>query len=158
MRLRWDPVPADWADGIRATVPFARRVPWFAAAFGVFSTVLLVLGQISPGIFGLVCAAIIAGLPAVAVRRAFRRDPVAGRAVTAEVDGRSVRMMTTDGSAYSDLELAGLAGWVETERAFVLRTGPGGFHPVPGRAFDSAEDIDRFRDLLERLLGPADRS
>ncbi|MDQ3406007.1 MAG: YcxB family protein [Actinomycetota bacterium] len=153
LRLRWDPVPADWADGIRATVPFARRVPWFAVAFAAFSVVLLVIGQVAPGLFGIGCALVIAALPTLAVRRAFQRDPVAGRTVTAEVDDRSIRMMTADGTAYSDLVVRELAGWVETERNFVLRTDSGGFHPVPGRAFSDSGDIDRFRDLLTRALG-----
>ncbi len=155
MRLRWDPEVGDWADGVRAVVPHARRAPWFAAAFGAFSVGLLVFGQPAPGVFGLFCALVIAALPALGVRHSFRRDPVAGRTVTAEVDERSVRMMTVDGTAYSDLVLADLAGWLETERNFVLRTGSGAFHPIPGRAFAGTEDLDRFRDLLERTLGPA---
>ncbi|RLK59378.1 YcxB family protein [Actinokineospora cianjurensis] len=155
MRLRWTPVPADWADGVRAVVPFTRWVPWFALALGAFSAVLLVLGQNLPGVFGLVCAVVIAAMPFIAVRHAFRGNPVAGRTVTADIDDHSVRMMTADGSAYSDLVLTDLTGWVETDRSFLLRTGPSGFHPVPGRAFDTTEDIDRFRDLLTRALGPA---
>ncbi|MBM7775382.1 hypothetical protein JOD54_005586 [Actinokineospora baliensis] len=155
MRLSWTPEAADWSDGIRAAVPFVRWVPWFAAAFGLFSAVLLVVGLVLPAIFGLVCAVGIGVFPAVTIRHAFRREPVAGHPVTADVDEHSLRMMTTDGSAYSDLTLDELTGWVETERSFVLLTGPGSFHPIPGRAFDSTEDIDGFRDLLTRLLGPA---
>ncbi|GAA2981510.1 YcxB family protein [Actinokineospora diospyrosa] len=155
MRLSWTPEPADWGDGTSAALPFVRWVPWFAAAFGLFSAVLLLTGLTWPGVFGLVCAAGIGAFPAVAIRAAFRREPVAGHPVTAEVDDHSLRMMTTSGSAYSDLTLGELTGWVETKRSFVLLTGPGSFHPVPGRAFDSTEDIDRFRDLLTRVLGPA---
>ncbi|MGQ0838839.1 YcxB family protein [Actinokineospora sp.] len=155
IRLRWDPEPADWSDGVRAVLPFARWVPWFAAAFGAFSVVLLVIGQTWPGVFGLVCALVIAGLPVVGVRLSFRRNPVAGRTVTADVDEHTMRMMTVDGTAYSDVVLAELAGWAETDRNFVLRTESGAVHPVPGRAFASPEDIDRFRDLLHRTLGPA---
>ncbi|WP_146108099.1 YcxB family protein [Actinokineospora auranticolor] len=158
MRLRWTPEPGDWSDGIRATLPFARWVPWFAGAFGVFSVVLVVVGQVWPGVFGLVCAVVIGSLPTVAVRRSFRRDPIAGREVTAEVSSGAVRMMAADGTACSDVVLGELTGWVETERSFVLRTGGGSFHPVPGRAFASVEDIDRFREILEEELGPAQRT
>lgn len=155
IRLRWEPSPGDWSDGIKATVPFARRSVWFAAAFGVFSIVLLVVGQPIPGVFGLVCALLIAAMPSIGTRLAFRRNPIAGRTVTADVDGHVIRMMTLDGTAYSDIVLADLDGWAETERNFVLHTGSGGFHPLPGRAFDSVEDLDRFRDLLVRTVGPA---
>ncbi|MCG8918385.1 YcxB family protein [Actinokineospora sp. PR83] len=158
LRLRWEPVPADWSDGVRAVVPFVRWVPWFAAALGVFSVVLLVLGQVPPGVFGVVCAAVIAVLPGVAAAVAFRRDPIAGRVITADVDDRSLRMMTLDGSAYSEVDLAELADWAETERSFVLSTGGGAFHAVPGRAFGSTEDIDAFRALLAATLGPRERS
>ncbi|WP_233157958.1 YcxB family protein [Actinokineospora bangkokensis] len=153
MRLRWEPVPADWSDGVRAVLPFARWVPWFAAALGVFSAVLLVLGQVLPAVFGLCCAVLIGALPPFAAWSAFRRDPIAGRVITAEVDERSLRMMTLDGTAYSVVEFAGLAGWRETERSFVLATGGSAFHVVPGRAFASTEDIDAFRGLLTAALG-----
>ncbi|MGX7829762.1 YcxB family protein [Actinokineospora sp. 24-640] len=153
LKLRWSPEAADWADAVRTIVPFTRWAPWFAAALGAFSTVLIVLGQVTPGVFGVVCAVLIAVLPGLGARLAFNRNPIAGRTVTAEVDERHIRMMTLDGTAYSALAVADLAGWAETERNFVLRTAEGGVHPVPGRAFDSTEDIDRFRDLLAKALG-----
>ncbi|HVK26324.1 MAG TPA: YcxB family protein [Actinokineospora sp.] len=155
IRLRWDPEPADWADGIRATVPFARWSRWFAVALAVGSIVLFLIGQTGPAVFGLASALVIALLPTLDVWLAFRRNPIAGRTVTADVDGHTIRMMTADGTAYSDIQLADLSGWAETERNFVLRTGSRGFHPLPGRAFDSTEDLDRFRDLLVRTVGPA---
>ncbi|MFC7616067.1 YcxB family protein [Actinokineospora soli] len=153
MRLQWRPEPADWADAVRTMVPFTRWTPWFAAALGAFSLVLVVIGQPVPGVFGVVCAVLIAALPGVGARVAFTRDPIAGRAVTAEVDEERIRLMTVDGTAHSDLRVADLAGWAETERNFVLRTAGGGVHPVPGRAFGSTEDIDAFRDLLSKALG-----
>lgn len=156
LRLRWDPVPGDWADAVRVAVPAARWSRWFAAALGAFSAVLLVLGHPLPGGFGLGCAVVVAALPALAARRAFRSNPVAGRTVTADADEHGIRMMTLDGTAYSDLALGGLAGWAETERSFVLRAADGGMHPVPGRAFSDTADIDAFRELLRRGVGPAD--
>jgi hypothetical protein len=158
LELRWDPMPADWGDAMRAVVPLYRWSPWFAGALAGFSVVLLVLGQPYPGVFGLVCAVVIAAIPVLAVRTSFRSNPVAGSTVTATVDDQSLRMMTIDGTAYSDLDWARLASWVETRRGFVLRTGAGAaspVYPVPGRAFTKPAERQRFRELLQRHLGPA---
>lgn len=156
LELRWDPQPADWGDALRAVTPMYRWSPWFAAALAVLSAVLLIAGQPVPGIFGLACAAVIAVMPVVGVNSAFRRNPVAASTVTGSADEQSLRMMTVDGTAYTDLRWSTLAGWVETKRSFVLRTGEaGGLYPVPGRAFGKQEDLDGFRELLERQLGPA---
>jgi hypothetical protein len=153
MRLEWRPEPADWADAVRTMVPFLRWTPWFAAALGAFSVVLIVLGQALPGMFGAACAALILALPGLGARWAFRRNPVAGRTVTARVAGGRISMTTVDGTAHSEFAVAELAGWAETDRNFVLRTEGGGVHPVPGRAFGSTEDIDAFRHLLSEALG-----
>lgn len=157
MELRWDPEPGDWIDGLRAAVPIYRFAPWFAAAFAVASVVLVFLDQLYAGMFGMVCAAVIAVLPALGIRISFSRNPVAATTMTAKVDEQSLRMMTIDGTAYSDLDWVKLAGWQETRRGFVLRTGPGRaspFYPVPNRAFTEPEQRQRFRELLERRIGP----
>lgn len=157
MELTWTPEPADWSDGFRAVLPFYRWVPVFAAALAIASVVLLVLGQ-APGWFGLGCALIIAVLGPVSTLAAFRRDPIAGREVSATLDERPggpvMTMMTADGTARSEVPFGALDGWAETERSFLLRTGGTGFHVVPGRGFGSTEDIDRFRALLTDTLGP----
>jgi YcxB-like protein len=158
MELRWDPEPADWVDGLRATVPLYRFAPWFAGAFAVAAVVLVVLGQLYAGVFGMACAAVIATIPVLAVRVSFHRNPVAATTMTARADEQSLRMMTVDGTAYSDLDWATLSGWVETRRGFVLRAGAertGSFYPVPNRAFTEPEQRQRFRELVERRLGPA---
>ncbi len=158
LELRWDPAPSDWADALRSVYPMYRWTPWFALVLAALSVVLLVAGQPLPGGFGLVCAAVIAALPVLAVRSQFRRNPVAAATVTATVDEQSFRMMTVDGTAYSDLRWPTLAGWVETKANFVLRGEDGALFPVPGRAFGSQEDLDGFRDLLAQRLGaPARR-
>jgi hypothetical protein len=112
----------------------------------------VLLGQPWAGVFGVGCAAVIALLPALAVRMSFHRNPVAATTVTAKVDERSLRMMTVDGTAYSDLDLSTLSGWLETRRGFVLRTGSS-FYPVPHRAFAQPEQRQRFRELIVRRLG-----
>jgi len=158
LELRWDPEPGDWSDALRAVTPLYRRSPWFAAALAGFGAVLLVLGEPLPGIFGLVCAAVIAALPMLGVHSSFRRNPVAAATVTATVDDASLRMMTVDGTAYSDLRWSTLAGWLETRRSFVLRTEEAaGLVPVPNRAFGAQEERQRFRELLERHVGPEHR-
>jgi hypothetical protein len=151
--LRWDPAPSDWNDALRAVYPAYRWAPWFAAALAVLSVVLLVAGQPVPGGFGLVCAAIIVALPVLGVRQQFGRNPVAAATVTATVDEQSFRMMTIDGTAYTDLRWPEVTGWVETKHNFVLRTGGTALFPVPGRAFGEQGDLDGFRDLLRRRLG-----
>jgi hypothetical protein len=153
MELRWDPAPSDWTDALRAVYQVYRWAPWFALGLGALAVVLLVAGQPVPGFFGLLCAVIIAALPMAAVWRQFRSNPVAAATVTATVDDQSFRMMTADGTAYSDLRWPELAGWVETKHNFVLRTGGTALFPVPGRAFSTQEDLDGFRDLLRQQLG-----
>jgi hypothetical protein len=157
LELRWDPAPSDWGDALRSVFPVHRWAPWFALALAVFSAVLLVAGQPVPGAFGLGCAAVIAALPVLAVRTQFGRNPVAAATVTATVDEQSFRMMTVDGTAYTDLRWPTVTGWVETKHNFVLRTGDGALFPVPGRAFAKQEDLDGFRDLLARQLGAPSR-
>jgi hypothetical protein len=157
MELRWDPAPSDWTDSLRAVYPMYRWTPWFALGLGVLAVVLLVAGEPVPGVFGLLCAVLIAALPRVGVWTQFRRNPVAAATVTATVDDQSLRMMTVDGTAYSDLRWPDMAGWVETKHNFVLRTGGAALFPVPGRAFGNQEDLDGFRDLLRRQLGEPSR-
>jgi hypothetical protein len=156
LELKWDPDPADWADGLRAIVPVYRFAPLFAAVFAVVSVVVAILGQLWVGVFGMACAAVIALLPVLAVRVSFARNPVAATTMTAKVDEQSLRIMTIDGTAYSDLSWSTLSGWLETRRGFVLRTGTGRsspFYPVPNRAFAEPEQRQRFSELVERRLG-----
>ncbi|MCT2587045.1 YcxB family protein [Actinophytocola gossypii] len=158
LELRWDPHPADWGDAVRAVTPVYRWSPWFAGALAVFAVVLLVLDEPLPGLFGLGCAVLIAVLPPLTVNFSFRRNPVAATTVTATADDASLRMMTIDGTAYSDLRWSTLAGWLETRRGFVLRTGEAtALLPVPLRAFGDEAEQARFRELLGRQLGPANR-
>jgi hypothetical protein len=158
LELRWDPAPSDWGDALRAVYPLYRWAPWFGAVLAALGVVLLVAGQPLPGVFGLLCGLVIVAMPAVAVGHQFRRNPVAASTVTATVDDQSFRMMTVDGTAYTELRWPTLAGWVETKHNFVLRTGGSALFPVPGRAFGTQEDLDGFRDLLRGVLGdPARR-
>lgn len=156
LELKWDPDPADWADGLRAIVPIYRYAPLFAAAFAVASVVVAFLGQLGVAVFGMACAAVIALFPVLSVRASFARNPVAATTVTAKVDEQSMRMMTIDGTAYSDLDWSTLTGWLETRRGFVLRTGTGRgspFYPVPNRAFEKPEQRQRFLELVQRHIG-----
>ena len=161
IELRWDPAPRDWADGLRATMPIYRFAWWFALAFGLAGVVLLVLGELAPGLFGLGAATVIVALPVVGVWVEFHRNPVAATTMTAKADEQSLRMMTVDGTAYSDLDWEKLSGWLQTRRGFVLRTESrrtSPFYPVPNRAFGSPAQRERFRELLARRLGPASRN
>jgi YcxB-like protein len=159
LELRWDPAAADWADALRAQTPMFRWAPWFALSLAGFSVLLVIVGELVPGIFGLACGALIALLPAVSVYLSFRRNPVAAATVTATVDDQSMRMMTIDGTAYTDLRWRTVAGWRETRRGFVLHgtDSATALYPVPARAFGSTAERNRFRDILTREIGPADR-
>jgi YcxB-like protein len=119
----------------------------------VLAIVLLVAGQPVPGFFGVLCALIIVAMPMVAVWSQFRRNPVAAATVTATVDEQSFRMMTVDGTAFTDLRWSAMVGWVETKNNFVLRTGGSSLFPVPARAFGEQAHLDGFRDLLRQRLG-----
>lgn len=158
LELHWDPAAADWADALRAQTPLFRWAPWFALSLGGFSALLVIVGELVPGIFGLACAALIAVLPAASVFLSFRRNPVAAATVTATVDDQSMRMMTIDGTAYTDLRWRKVAGWRETRRGFVLHgsESANAMYPVPARAFGSTAERSRFRDLLRNEVGPAD--
>ncbi|WP_156756283.1 YcxB family protein [Actinokineospora pegani] len=153
MRLRWEPAAADWADGLLIAIPLLRRVRWYALLLLVFSAALLWFGLLWPAVLGVVLAAVVAAVPRAVVWLAFRRDPVAGKEMTAEASARSVRLMLADGTAATDVVFADLDRWAETDRCFVLFDGQVDFHPVPGRAFDSTEDIDAFRGWLTTALG-----
>jgi hypothetical protein len=158
LELRWDPKPSDWGDALRAVSPLYRRAPWSATGFATFGAVLVVLGQPLPGFFGIGCGLVIGALPVLDVYLSFRRNPVAAATVTATADESSMRMMTIDGTAYTDLRWSTLAGWLETNRSFVLRTdGASALFPVPNRAFGAQEERRRFRELLERQVGPEKR-
>lgn len=153
--LRWDPRPGDWGDALRAVTPLYRWSPWFATAMATFGAVLVVIGIPVPGYFGVACGLVIAALPMLDVYMSFRRNPVAAATVTATVDESSMRMMTIDGTAYTDLRWSTLAGWLETNRSFVLRTDQATtLFPVPNRAFGAQDERRRFRELLERQVGP----
>lgn len=153
--LRWDPRPGDWGDALRAVTPLYRWSPWFASALATFGAVLVVLGLPLPGVFGIVFGLVIALLPVLDVYLSFRRNPVAAATVTATADESSMRMMTIDGTAYTDLRWSALHGWLETNRSFVLRTDQAtALFPVPNRAFGAQEERRRFRELLERQVGP----
>ncbi|GAB3449837.1 YcxB family protein [Actinophytocola sediminis] len=155
LELRWNPQPADWSDAVRAVTPLYRWTPWFAAALAVFGAVLLLLGEPVPGLFGVGCAVVIGALPVLGVYSSFRRNPVAASTVTATADEQSLRVMTVDGTAYSDLRWSTLTGWLETRRSFVLRTEEAAaLFPVPLRAFDDQAELLRFRELLGRQVGP----
>lgn len=153
LELQWDPSPGDWADGLRATVPLYRFAPVFAGVFAVVGVVFLVTGQPWAGGFGLVAALVIGLFPLVAVWMSFHRNPVAATTVTAKIDEHSLRMMTIDGTAYSDVDWTTVAGWLETRRGFVLRTAGRSFYPVPNRAFAKPEQRQHFLDLLQRRIG-----
>jgi len=158
LELRWDPRPGDWGDALRAVTPLYRWSPWFATAMVTFGAVVVVLGLPAPGLFGVVCGLVIAALPMLDVYLKFRRNPVAAATVTATADESSMRMMTVDGTAYSDLRWSTLTGWQETNRSFVLRTDEAAsLFPVPNRAFSAQDERRRFRELLERNVGPEKR-
>ncbi len=155
LELRWEPRPGDWGDALRAVTPIYRWSPWFATAMATFGAVLVVLGTPLPGFFGIGCGLVIGLLPMLDVYLSFRRNPVAAATVTATVDESSMRMMTIDGTAYTDLRWSTLGGWLETNRSFVLRTDQANsLLPVPNRAFGALEERRRFRELLERQVGP----
>ena len=159
LELRWDPRPGDWGDALRAVTPLYRWSPWFATAMATFGAVLVVIGMPLPGFFGIGCALVIGALPMLDVYLSFRRNPVAAATVTATADESSMRMMTIDGTAYSDLRWSTLTGWQETNRSFVLRTDEAtALFPVPNRAFGAQDERRRFRELLERHVGPEKRA
>ncbi|WP_253766995.1 YcxB family protein [Goodfellowiella coeruleoviolacea] len=134
-----------------------RWAQWFAAVLAVFGVVLVVLGDVLPGLYGLLAAAVIAVLPALRIRASFQRHPLASRTVTGTADDHSVRM-AVDELARSELAWTRLPAWQETPQGIVLRTGPGRadpIYPVPHRAFADPDDEQRFRELLHRHIGPA---
>lgn len=156
--FEWDPVPADWGNALRAFYLPYRWAGWLAVPLAAFSIVLLATGQLVAGLIGIGACLVAAAIPPAQVWVSFRQHPGAGKTMTGEADGTSVRIMVIDGTGRSELHWGQLSGWKLTHRGFVLRTrsadgGDGGVYPVPKRAFGSPGDRDRFRALLERHAG-----
>ena len=137
LELRWDPRPGDWGDALRAVTPIYRWSPWFATVLATFGAVLVVIGMPLPGFFGIGCALLIGTLPMVDVYLAFRRNPVAAATVTATADESSMRMMTIDGTAYTDLRWSTLEHNVSA-----------GFQTVPGIFFLGRGAIDARHTII----------
>ncbi|GDY28607.1 YcxB family protein [Gandjariella thermophila] len=159
IEFQWSPRPSDWRDALRAAVPLYRWAPWFAGALAACSVLLLVLGDVAAGCYGLVAAAVVAALVPLAAHRSFRAAPLAGRTVTGHADDQAIRLTIGD-EARSVVRWSALPAWSETSRNIVLRTGPGAASPVyavPHRAFADPADARRFRELLARHIGPAGR-
>jgi hypothetical protein len=159
IEFRWSPRPADWGDALRAAVPLYRWAPWFAGALAGCSVLLLVLGDLAAGCYGLVAAAVVGALVPLAARRSFRATPLAGRTVTGHADAHAV-WLTVGDEARSVLRWSALPAWSETSRSIVLRTGADVASPVyavPHRAFADPGDARRFRELLTRHVGPPAR-
>jgi len=155
--FRWDPVPADWTNALRACYRPYRLAAWLALPLGAFAVVLLATGQLLAGIIGLAASALAALLPPVQTRVSFHSHPGARRTMTGEANDRSVRMTLSDGTGHTELPWSELSGWARTTRGFVLRghTSHGAVYPVPSRAFASDDDRARFQELLERHAGRA---
>ena len=157
LEFRWWPKPADWTDALRATLPVYRWAPWFAGVMALGSVVLLLVGQVVAGGFGLCAAVVVAVIPVIGVYGAFRANPVASSEVTAVADEHAMRMMTVDGTAHTELRWPQVTAWQRTRRGYVLRTGAsvGEMYPVPLRAF-GAEDRAAFDALLREHVGAAE--
>jgi hypothetical protein len=157
VEFRWWPKPADWTAALRATLPVYRWAPWFAGVMAVGSVVLLVIGQVVAGGFGLCAAVVVAAIPVIGVYGAFRANPVAASEVTAVADEHAVRMMTVDGTAHTELRWPQVTSWQRTRHGYLLRTGTsvGEVFPVPLRAFD-ADDRAAFDALLQEHVGAAE--
>jgi hypothetical protein len=162
--FEWDPVPADWANALRAFSRQYRFGQWLAVPLAVFSIALLVINQaVAACLIGLAASAFAALAAPVHVRLLFARHPGARKTMTGEADETSVRMTVSDGTGRTELPWSTLSGWRATSRGFVLKassdSGAGGadpaVYPVPNRAFGSPADRDRFRELLERLASSA---
>ena len=156
--FEWDPVPADWGNALRAFYLPYRWAGWLSVPLAAFSIVLLVTGQLVAGLIGLGACLLAAAIPPAQVWVSFRRHPGAGKTMTGEADGSSIRIMVIDGTGRTELRWDRIAGWKPTRLGFVLRTwtsdgGDGGVYPVPRRAFSTPQDRDRFQALLERHAG-----
>ncbi|GGP86623.1 YcxB family protein [Saccharothrix coeruleofusca] len=150
----WSPRPADWRAALRTAVPLYRWAPWFALALGAVGVVVLALGMVAAGLFGLALAVIIVALVPVGTAVNFHNHPLAAKAVTGTADQHSLRMAVGN-TARSELAWSELPGWSETGRTFVLRTASSAMYAVPHRAFADPAAVERFRALLEQHVGPA---
>ncbi|MBW4717649.1 YcxB family protein [Saccharothrix obliqua] len=150
----WSPRSGDWGDALRTAVPLFRWAPWFGLVLGGFGVVVLFLGMTWAGVFGIALGVIIIALVPVGTAVNFHNHPLAAKTVTGTADEHSLRMAVGD-AARSELAWAELPSWSETPRVFVLRTATSAMYAVPHRAFQGADDVDRFRSLLVARVGPA---
>jgi hypothetical protein len=161
LRFDWTPTTADWRDAMRAVIPLFRLSPYFAAAVVIVTVVGIALAPDSYPLGALVLgvAAIIAVLPRLSVWAMFRTDPALASPTQAIADDRALHLSTD--AARSDVVWENLVRWRQTRRSYVLRTGNRPASPmyvVPRRAFAETGDEQRFRQLLERRIGPHDTS
>lgn len=167
VEFSWEPEPADRRDALRSVAPVVRWAPWFAAALAAMSGVLIIAGNVSSGLLGLVAAAAVAIIVPWQARLLFRDTLPANQRVRACADEFALRLEGA-GSPLSELSWAALRGWQETDRGIVLRTGSrpydvdarpgtpvfGPVYSVPHRAFALPSDEHSFRELLIRRVGP----
>jgi hypothetical protein len=158
--LAWEPEPADLEEVLRVHARLSRwrrtRVLLAAAVLAGGGSATLA-GSLAAGIGPLLAIAVVAVLPLhrLAARRAWRRDPHAGRPSTAVlVPGDGLHLTLGD-------EVTATYRWsvwdavVETDRLYLLRvaTGPPRLLPLPKRGARDAVDAARVRAVLTAELG-----
>jgi hypothetical protein len=160
VRLAWDPEPADLEEALRV---HARLTRWRRTRALLAAGVLLgagsaaLAGSLAAGVGPLLAIAVVAVLPLsrVAARRAWRRDPRAGRPRTAELvpgDGLHVTVgdEVTAGYRWSVWDAV-----LETDHLYLLRAaaGPSRLLPLPKRGAHDPGAAARARAVLTAELG-----
>jgi len=166
VEFSWEPEPADRRDALRSVAPVVRWAPWFAAALAAMSGVLIIAGNVSSGLLGLVAAASVAIIVPWQARLLFRDTLPANQRVRACADEFALRLEGA-GSPLSELSWAALRGWQETDRGSCCAPVPApttstrarhaGVRPVysvPHRAFALPADEHSFRELFDQARRP----
>lgn len=128
---------------------YVRRFWWLVASLPVFGILLLAfVQQPTAQIVGAVALAWPISIPARGVLATLRSGRKFGEEVSLEATEDTLLFHRAQGGGWK-LRLGAIQGVVRMRGHFVLRLAGLGFVPVPERAFDSPEDVERFATVLE---------
>lgn len=160
VRLTWEPEPADLEEVLRV---HARLSRWRRTGVLLAAAVLAgggsaaLAGSLVAGVGPLLTIAVVAVLPLnrLVARRAWRRNPHAGRPSTAALAPGDGLHLTLGDEVTAAYRWSVWDAVLETDRLYLLRAaaGPRRLFPLPKRGARDPDDAARLRAVLTAELG-----